>query len=240
LSDPFNVHEQLVPFLVVRTREKGTNKRFDRVTGVGVLQRSSGPTRHELLVKLLFPPFGFAKERHEFVRYVLETSSAELAQYFYKSFIFVPRLLTSSVCAFPVVRIQAYHITCHSDATKASRAAITGVYLDLRQERTREQHVANQELHQRRLRIEHGNSSVKRCRIVKDRSRRWKQGVRDLVMELCGASLNLAHFVARKIWRRRGVSPVRCRAHRLQRRKPFRGLLVLMDTIFDLLQTAIN
>ena len=38
----------------------------------------------------------------------------------------------------------------------------------MRQELTREQHVANQELHHRRLRIEHVNSSVKRCRIVKD------------------------------------------------------------------------
>jgi hypothetical protein len=64
----------------------------------------------------------------------------------------------------------------------------------LRQERTREQHVAHQELHQRRLRIAHGNSRVKRGRIVKDRIRRWKQGVRDLVMELCGA---LHHFRVR-------------------------------------------
>jgi len=59
------------------------------------------------------------------------------------------------------------------------------------QELTREQHVVNQALHQRRLRIEHGNSSVKRCRIVKDRSRLWKQGVRDLVMELCCALHNV-------------------------------------------------
>jgi hypothetical protein len=58
------------------------------------------------------------------------------------------------------------------------------------QELTWEQHVANQELHQRRLRIEHVNSSVKRCRIVKDRIRLWKQGVRDLVMELCCALHN--------------------------------------------------
>ena len=49
---------------------------------------------------------------------------------------------------------------------------------------------ANQALPQRRLRIEPGNSSVKRCRIVKDRSRLWKQGVRDLVMELCCALHN--------------------------------------------------
>ena len=58
------------------------------------------------------------------------------------------------------------------------------------QELTWEQHVANQALNQRRLRIEHVNSSVKRCRIVKDRLRLWKQGVRDLVMELCCALHN--------------------------------------------------
>ena len=55
---------------------------------------------------------------------------------------------------------------------------------------TLEQHLTNQALHQRRLRIEHVNSSVKRCRIVKDRIRLWKEGVRDLVMELCCALHN--------------------------------------------------
>jgi len=55
---------------------------------------------------------------------------------------------------------------------------------------TWEQHLANQALHQRRLRIEHVNSSVKRCRIVKDRIRLWKEGVRDLVMEICCALHN--------------------------------------------------
>ena len=45
-------------------------------------------------------------------------------------------------------------------------------------------------LHQRRLRIEHVNSSVKRCRIVKDRLRLWKTGIRDQVMELCCALHN--------------------------------------------------
>src|SRR5712664_990040 len=47
------------------------------------------------------------------------------------------------------------------------------------QELTRGQQVANQALHHRRLRIEHVNSSVKRCGIVKDRIRLWKAGVRD-------------------------------------------------------------
>jgi hypothetical protein len=52
------------------------------------------------------------------------------------------------------------------------------------QELTWEQHMANQALTYRRLRIEHVNSSVKRCRIVKDRIRLWKEGVRDLGMEI--------------------------------------------------------
>jgi hypothetical protein len=55
---------------------------------------------------------------------------------------------------------------------------------------TLEEQQANQALHDRWLRIEHVNSSVKRCRIVKDRMRLWKQGVRDLVMELCCALHN--------------------------------------------------
>ena len=65
------------------------------------------------------------------------------------------------------------------------------------EELTREQHVANQALHQRRLRIEHVNSSVKRCRIVKDRIRLWKKGIRDLVMEICCA-------LFRAVWRKLG------------------------------------
>ena len=58
------------------------------------------------------------------------------------------------------------------------------------QELPLEEQRANQALHARRLRIEHVNSSVKRCRIVKDRMRLWKQGVRDVVMELCCALHN--------------------------------------------------
>ena len=41
------------------------------------------------------------------------------------------------------------------------------------EELTREQQRTNQALHSRRLRIEHVNSSVKRCHIVKDRIRLW-------------------------------------------------------------------
>jgi hypothetical protein len=58
------------------------------------------------------------------------------------------------------------------------------------QELSLEQHVANQALNRRRRRIEHVHSSVKRCRIVKDRIRLWKEGIRDLVMELCCALHN--------------------------------------------------
>jgi hypothetical protein len=58
------------------------------------------------------------------------------------------------------------------------------------QKLTLEHHVANQALNHRRRRIEHVHSSVKRCRIVKDRIRLWKKGIRDLVMELCCALHN--------------------------------------------------
>ena len=54
----------------------------------------------------------------------------------------------------------------------------------------RAQQRANQALHSRRLRIEHVNSSVKRCRVVKDRIHLWKQGIRDVVMEICCALHN--------------------------------------------------
>ena len=62
------------------------------------------------------------------------------------------------------------------------------------QELTVEQQRANQALHHRRLRIEHVNSSVKRCRVVKDRIRLWKESSRDLVMEVYCA---LHHFRVR-------------------------------------------
>jgi hypothetical protein len=55
------------------------------------------------------------------------------------------------------------------------------------QELTREEKLANQALHSRRLRTEHVHSSVTRCRIVKDRIRLWKPGVHDLVMAHCCA-----------------------------------------------------
>ena len=54
-----------------------------------------------------------------------------------------------------------------------------------------EEKLAHQALPHRRLRIEHVHSRVKRCRVVKDRLRLWKDGVRELVMELCCALHNV-------------------------------------------------
>ena len=58
------------------------------------------------------------------------------------------------------------------------------------QELTWEQHIANQALPHRRRRREHVHSRVKRGRLVTDRIRLWKEGVRDLVMEICCALHN--------------------------------------------------
>jgi DDE superfamily endonuclease len=55
---------------------------------------------------------------------------------------------------------------------------------------TRAQKAANRRIARRRVRIEHVNSRVKRCRIVHDICRLRKAGVRDLVMEVCGALHN--------------------------------------------------
>ena len=52
---------------------------------------------------------------------------------------------------------------------------------------TDEQKACNQQVARRRVRIEHVNSSVKRCRMVKDTIRRFKEGVRDMVAESCCA-----------------------------------------------------
>jgi DDE superfamily endonuclease len=55
---------------------------------------------------------------------------------------------------------------------------------------TRAEKAANRRLARRRVRIEHVNSRVKRCRIVHDTCRLRKVGVRDLVMEICCALHN--------------------------------------------------
>jgi len=51
-------------------------------------------------------------------------------------------------------------------------------------ELTAEQKAGNREVSRRRVRIEHVNSSVKRCRMLKETIRMWKEGIRDMVMEI--------------------------------------------------------
>ena len=53
------------------------------------------------------------------------------------------------------------------------------------QELTEEQKVENQLIAHRRVRIEHIICSMKRCRIIKDTIRLWKDTARDMVMALC-------------------------------------------------------
>jgi hypothetical protein len=55
---------------------------------------------------------------------------------------------------------------------------------------TRAQKAANRRIARRRVRIEHVNSSGKRCRIVRDTNRLRKAGIRDRVMEVCCALHN--------------------------------------------------
>ena len=55
---------------------------------------------------------------------------------------------------------------------------------------TRVQKAATRRIASRRVRIEHVNSSVKRCRIVHDICRLRKAGGRDLIMEVCCALHN--------------------------------------------------
>jgi len=52
---------------------------------------------------------------------------------------------------------------------------------------TRRPKAANRRIARRRVRIEHVNRRVKRCRMVHDTCRLRKAGVRDLIMEVCCA-----------------------------------------------------
>jgi hypothetical protein len=56
---------------------------------------------------------------------------------------------------------------------------------------TRAQKARNRKIARRRVRIEHVNSSVKRCRTLKETLRMWNAGVRDMVMEIGCALHNL-------------------------------------------------
>jgi len=55
---------------------------------------------------------------------------------------------------------------------------------------TDDQKAANQQIARRRVRIEHVNSSIKRCRVVKDTIRMFKDDARDMVAEICCALHN--------------------------------------------------
>jgi hypothetical protein len=59
-----------------------------------------------------------------------------------------------------------------------------------RRKLTQAQKAANRRIARRRVRIEHVNSRVKRCRMVHETNRLRKAGVRDLVMEVCCALHN--------------------------------------------------
>jgi hypothetical protein len=58
-------------------------------------------------------------------------------------------------------------------------------------ELTPTQKADNRAIARRRVRIEHVNSSVKRCRMLKETIRMWKDGIRDMVMEIGCALHNL-------------------------------------------------
>ena len=53
------------------------------------------------------------------------------------------------------------------------------------QELTEQQKAENRVISHRRVRVEHIICSIKRCRIVKDTIRLWKDTARDLVMAIC-------------------------------------------------------
>ena len=55
---------------------------------------------------------------------------------------------------------------------------------------TSEQKEVNRQISSRRVRIEHVNSSVKRCRVIKDTLRLLKKGIRDFLIEICCALHN--------------------------------------------------
>jgi hypothetical protein len=56
---------------------------------------------------------------------------------------------------------------------------------------TQEQKDENRRIASVKMRIEHTIGSIKRCRIVKDRLRYWRDGIRDQVMQIACALHNL-------------------------------------------------
>ncbi len=76
---------------------------------------------------------------------------------------------------------------------------LTVVHVEIRQphktprggELSPEAKAANRHLAQLRIRIEHVISSIKRCRIVKDKLRLWREHIHDRVMAACCGLHNL-------------------------------------------------
>jgi hypothetical protein len=58
-------------------------------------------------------------------------------------------------------------------------------------ELTEDEKEQNRRINRIRVQIEHVIGGVKRCRIVKDTCRLWREGVRDMVMETCCGLHNL-------------------------------------------------
>lgn len=56
---------------------------------------------------------------------------------------------------------------------------------------TRAQQAGNRKISRRRVRIEHVNSCVKRCRMLQETIRLWTAGIRDMVIEIGCALHNL-------------------------------------------------
>jgi hypothetical protein len=119
LADLGYVHQQLLPCLILRPREEGTDKRFDRLTGVSIVQRADGPARYELLLKLLFPPFRWPKEGNKFVRNVLQPSAAELPQDVAQFVICIHGRESSRVGTFPFREHESSMVhVCDTTTTK--------------------------------------------------------------------------------------------------------------------------
>ncbi len=58
-------------------------------------------------------------------------------------------------------------------------------------ERTSEQKEANRRIASEKMRIEHTIGSVKRCRIIRDKLRYWRDTIRDMVMAIAAGLHNL-------------------------------------------------
>ena len=61
---------------------------------------------------------------------------------------------------------------------------------------TSEQKAENRTIARVRIQVEHAINGVKRCRIVRDKLRLWRAGIRDTVMAICSGLHNLRRETA--------------------------------------------